>query len=59
MSATTATAEFGSEATSNTVSDAKVTDLPDIETEVEIFLADKQYNETRGCIFQILKFSII
>ena len=43
----TTTAEFGSTPASGTVSDSSVTELLDIETEVEISVIDKN-GKTRG-----------
>ena len=58
MSATTGiTLGFASMAAPKTVSDAEVEELLDIETEVEIFVVDKNENETRRCIFQMPEFN--
>ena len=56
MSATTA--EFGSAPASNTVSDAEVTDVIDIETEVEISAVDKNKTRQGGACFKYLNLTL-
>ena len=48
------TAEFGSTPASSTGSDSAVTDLLDIETEVEIFVVDKNKTRAGGACFKYL-----
>ena len=56
MSATTA--EFGSTPASNTVSDSAVTDLLDIETEVGIFVVDKNKTRAGGAFVKYLNLTL-
>ena len=52
MSATSS--EFGAVPASKTVSDAEVEELFDIETEVEIFVVDKNITRQEGAFFKYL-----
>ena len=58
MSATTSAVSSGNNHASNTVSDAEVEEVFDIETEVEIFLVDRNKTRAGGSFFPYINNTI-